>query len=301
MKVGAPIIITSNHSKQIYREDGIVNGARGYVQAVQVSKENSDKVDIVWVVLNKQSAGRRYRFEMKDLRKTFNPGHINATPILPTRKNFKVKFGNVEYQRQNFALSLAYAITAHKCQGETLDYVIIDFGADKDKKIKNYICPGSFYVALTRVREGCNVFLKSFDKSYIQVNRKIEEKIDAMIKHRCYILKKIYLDQRIFKVENSEVKVGYLNINGLYDGDHAQYLNDDKNLVHLDIIVLAETKLTSDCNSHYISSSLDNWVMKARGDSKDQRKHMGMLLLSSKKSRCTDHIQNISHHIVKRN
>ena len=31
LKVGAPIVLTSNHSKQKYRKDGIVNGARGYV------------------------------------------------------------------------------------------------------------------------------------------------------------------------------------------------------------------------------------------------------------------------------
>ena len=31
--------------------------------------------------------------------------------------------------------------------------VIIDFGPDKERGIKNFICPGSFYVALTRVRE----------------------------------------------------------------------------------------------------------------------------------------------------
>ena len=105
-----------------------------------------------------------------------------ATPILPVRKNFKLNFGAVEYQRQNFALSLAYAITAHKCQGETLEEVIIDFGPDLEHGIKNYICPGSFYVAMTRVREGCKLFLKSFDSSYIQVNRNIEEKVDAMIK-----------------------------------------------------------------------------------------------------------------------
>ena len=30
LKVGAPVVITSNHSKQKYREDGIVNGARGF-------------------------------------------------------------------------------------------------------------------------------------------------------------------------------------------------------------------------------------------------------------------------------
>ena len=58
-------------------------------------------------------------------------------------------------------------------------------------KIKNYICPGSFYVAVTRVREGNKVFLNSFDNSYIQVNKAIEEKVEAMKKFRPYKFKKI--------------------------------------------------------------------------------------------------------------
>ena len=165
LKVGAPVLITSNHSKKKYKEDGIVNGARGFVQSIQVSKGNPEKVDIIWVVFNKETVGRLYRFEQNHLRQNHNPGHKLATPIQPERKNFKERFGNIEYQRTNFALSLAYAMTAHKCQGETLDQVIIDFGPNLELKIKNYICPGSFYVALTRVREGNKVFLKSFDKS----------------------------------------------------------------------------------------------------------------------------------------
>ena len=107
----------------------------------------------IWVIFNNENIGKLYRFDHNHLRQNFNPGHKLATPIMPSRKNFKLKFGNVVYQRQNFALSLAYSVTAHKCQGETLDEVIIDFGADQEHKIKNYICPGSFYVALTRVRE----------------------------------------------------------------------------------------------------------------------------------------------------
>ena len=176
LRVGAPVVITSNHSKQKYREDGIVNGARGFIQAIQVSKENSEKVEVIWIVFNNSNVGRLYRFEHKHLRNNFNPGDENATPILPTRKNFKLKFGNVEYQRQNFALSLAYAVTAHKCQGETLEEVIVDFGPDKEHKLKNYICAGSFYVAITRVKEGRKLFLRSFDPSYIQVDSKIEKK-----------------------------------------------------------------------------------------------------------------------------
>ena len=53
IKKNAPIVITSNHNVAKYKEDGIVNGARGYVQSIQVSKENQVKVEIVWVVFNK--------------------------------------------------------------------------------------------------------------------------------------------------------------------------------------------------------------------------------------------------------
>ena len=133
LKVGAPVVITTNHDKQIYRDDGIMNGARGYVSAIQVSKDNPDKVDIIWVVFNNEKVGQLYRLKHSQLKKKFDPGHPLATPILPQRKNFTLNFGNVQYQRTNFPLSLAYALTAHKCQGETLNEVIIDFGPDKKK------------------------------------------------------------------------------------------------------------------------------------------------------------------------
>ena len=295
LKVGAPVLITSNHSKKKYKEDGIVNGARGFVQSIQVSKGNPEKVDIIWVVFNKETVGRLYRFEQNHLRQNHNPGHKLATPIQPERKNFKERFGNIEYQRTNFALSLAYAMTAHKCQGETLDQVIIDFGPNLELKIKNYICPGSFYVALTRVREGNKVFLKSFDKSYIQVNKSIEEKIEAMKKFRPYKFKKIYLDQKIFKLENSEIKAGYLNINGLVDGNHDQYLNADYNLRNLDMLVVAETKLDEHCLSQKLSDTLDNWNIFNRYDSDDGLKHMGLILLTGKQSSIQGQFKSVTH------
>ena len=47
LKVGAPIMITSNHEQPRYKNNGIVNGSRGYVDSIQVSKENSDIVEIL--------------------------------------------------------------------------------------------------------------------------------------------------------------------------------------------------------------------------------------------------------------
>ena len=114
LRLGAPVVITSNHAKQKYREDGIVNGARGFVQSFSVSKKDPERVDIIWVVFNRENIGKLYRFEHSYLLREFNPGHKMATPIFPIRRNFKEKFGSVEYQRTNFPLSLAYALTAHK-------------------------------------------------------------------------------------------------------------------------------------------------------------------------------------------
>ena len=122
-----------------------------------------------------------------------------------------------------------------------------------------------------------------------------------MIKHRSYIFKKIYLDDKVFKIDEKEIRVGYLNINGLLDGGHAQYLNADKNLNNLDILVLAETKLDVNCSEQQIESYLDNWNILARYDSKDERKHMGLLLLSSKKSKLPTQVESICHKTAKRN
>ena len=42
-KVGAPIMLTVNHTKAKYREDGIVNSGRGYVDSFQMDNDNEVK------------------------------------------------------------------------------------------------------------------------------------------------------------------------------------------------------------------------------------------------------------------
>ena len=299
LRVGAPVVITSNHSKQKYREDGLVNGARGFVQAIQCSKDDQNLVEIIWIVFHDESVGRLYRFEHNHLRKIFNPGHKYATPILPTRNTFKTNFGNIEYQRQNFPLSLSYAVTAWKAQGDTLSDVIVDFGPEKDLKIKNYIVEGGFYVAISRVREKTSLYLKSFDESYIKVNTSIQQKIDAMIEFRKYQFRKHFLDEEIFIYKNQEIKAGYLNINGLTDGNHIEYFNLDRNLQDLDLIVLAETKLKKG-DKYLIKEKLSNWQIIGQYDSDDSRKHMGLILLKSNTSCLSGELQ-ITYKTAKRN
>ena len=74
-----------------------------------------------------------------------------------------------------YTLTLCYAITAHKSQGQTLEEVIIDFTAKSSR-----INCGSFYTSLSRVKNGCNFFLRSFDEAYIKSNPDVEKKMASM-------------------------------------------------------------------------------------------------------------------------
>ena len=82
-----------------------------------------------------------------------------------------------------------------------------------------------------------------------------------MRKFRQYKFKKIYLEEKVFKIDNNEVKSGYLNINGLDGGYHAEYLDADHNLKNLDILVLAETKLDKTIKSNQIVKVEYHWPL----------------------------------------
>ena len=280
LKRDAPIVITSNHPKAKYKEDGIVNGAKGYVDSIQVSKTDSETIDAVWVVFKDKKVGKLLRYDYKNLSKIHKSFDENAVPILRQKKTFSIQNGEVKFQRNQFPLTLAYAITAYKCQGDTLDEVIIDF-AHKPGEIKSVPC-GSFYVALTRVKEGKDVYLKSFNESYITVNKRVEEKIETMRKFKPYTFKKIYVSEQIFEDRTDELKLGYFNINGFMSSNHAEYIDSDINLLYLDFLVISETWLNPTISNAEVINRLENWKVLKRLDATDNRKHMGLLLLTPK-------------------
>ena len=150
-KEGAPVMITTNHSKKKYKNNGIVNGARGKIDSIQSSKENPDVAEIIWVRFTDDKIGQLLRKDSFSLLKSFKPNDPLSVPISKQRKQFSVK-SNVKWMREQFPLTLCYAITAHKSQGQTLDEVLIDFSGNKSR-----INCGSFYTALSRVKLGENL------------------------------------------------------------------------------------------------------------------------------------------------
>ena len=282
LRVGAPIMITVNHSKAKYRQDGVCNGARGYIDSFQLDEEGKN-VRFIWVVFKDEEIGQQLRRDNMHLLKFHKPNHKKAVPIEVCRIKFNVKEGNVSYHRTQFAAVLAWSVTTHRGQGETLVEVIVDFSAEG--KQKPFIIEGSFYVAITRATSAKHVFLENFDKSYIKASQKVIEKIEVMRKFQNYIFKKVYLSDTIFQNSDQELKIGYINIRNLTAKLHAEYINADKNLLNLDILVIAETWLTEMDNEYDVEKKLDNFTILARFDADDSSKHCGLLALSSIKSK----------------
>lgn len=131
---------------------------------------NADVAQVMWVRFTDDKIGQLLRQDSLALLKDHKPNDPLAVPILKQKKQFKMK-GNVNWMREQFPLTLCYAMTAHKSQGQTLKEVIIDFSA-KNSRINQ----GSFYTALSRVKFGENFYLRAFDSSYIRANPDVEKK-----------------------------------------------------------------------------------------------------------------------------
>ena len=121
-----------------------------------------------------------------------------------------------------------------------------------------------------------------------------------MRKFKQYVMKKIYLDEEIFIEVDNEVKVGYLNINGVGSESHSYHLNNDHNLKNLNILVLSETKIQQNHADSKLKEDLSNWTIKGRYDAIDGGNHMGLLLLTSNNNDSRLKIEHVEEFNVKR-
>ena len=79
---------------------------------------------------------------------------------------------------------------------------------------------------------------------YITVNHRVEEKIESMRRFKQYSFKKTYLSDSIFVDKDEETKIGYFNMQGFMESNHAKYVDCDPNLLSLNFLVCSETWLT---------------------------------------------------------
>ncbi|KAK3929432.1 ATP-dependent DNA helicase PIF6, partial [Frankliniella fusca] len=130
--IGARVMLRSN----LWTEGGLVNGCVGYVEDVIFCDElDSASPSFIFV-----------KFESY-----YGPTLENGcVPITRIMKSWSVN--NIHCTRFQFPLTLAYAITIHKCQGLTLRRMVLHFDSAE-------IMSGIFYVAMSRVREKSDLMI----------------------------------------------------------------------------------------------------------------------------------------------
>ena len=86
---------------------------RGFIDSIQASQDNPDVAEVIWVRFNDDKVGQLLRHDKRDLLRQHKPNDPLAVPIRKQKKTFRGQ-GSVNWLREQFPLTLCYAITAHK-------------------------------------------------------------------------------------------------------------------------------------------------------------------------------------------
>jgi ATP-dependent exoDNAse (exonuclease V) alpha subunit len=164
LALGAPVMVTLNLQTDL----DVANGVRGVVEGIVLDererltpKEDTDRIHLTYPP--------RYVLVRLDRTKapTLDGLQENVIPIAPVSKTFTVNKGDkkLSVKRRQLPLTLAYAFTDYRSQGQTLYPVLIDIGAPPFGRLT----PFNIYVALSRGTSRENIrLLRDFDVTLLQ-------------------------------------------------------------------------------------------------------------------------------------
>ena len=164
LAIGAPVMVTLN----ILTDLDVANGVRGRIEGVVLDERER-------LIQTKDShiASLQYppRYVLVKLDRTKAPAldglPQNVIPITPVKKTFVInrEGTKVSVTRSQLPLTLAYAFTDYRSQGQTLQPVIIDIGPPPFGSLT----PFNMYVALSRGTSRDHIrLLREFDHTLLQ-------------------------------------------------------------------------------------------------------------------------------------
>jgi hypothetical protein len=165
LKVGCQVMLTYN----INTIDGLTNGTTGKVLAFV---RNQSGVHSVIVDFLEDDVGDSYRQEHTDIVQLY-PGK-NVVAIERIRFDFSLgkstKQSGTKVKIIQFPLTLSWALTVHKCQGQT-----IKRPAKLVADIDSIFAAGMAYVIFGRVQALDQLYLETFNEKRIYANKKALE------------------------------------------------------------------------------------------------------------------------------
>ncbi|XP_073724526.1 uncharacterized protein [Misgurnus anguillicaudatus] len=234
--VGARIMVTRN----LDVEDGIVNGCFGQiVNIVTKTRDGMPTVHMLGLQLDNPNAGLKHRRRVQG-------EDDNAVYI--ERSEESLRKGTV---RRQFPIKLAYACTAHKVQGMTMQSAVVS--------LKKIFEPGMAYVALSRTTSLSGLHITDFIEKKIYADPEITASLQNMRKVTFEGI--MPLLQHIGEINQDEtLKIIHHNTEGL--SSHIEDIRCHHELQLSDILCITESHLSGSCIPPHLQ--LEGYKMFAR-------------------------------------
>lgn len=265
--VGARVMLTYN----VDTSDGLVNGVIGTVDAI--IKNNNGGVMTIIVKFDNPNVGK-----IAIAHSQWKDKYPHGVPVTRQEGKYERKSGKkgAQISRRQFPLTLAWAVKIHKCQGLTVDKIVVSMkGAKRFGK-------GQAYVAFSRVQTLGGLYITDFDPAGIKASENIAVQMNEM---RENVLLPIKSPQILTLPKPQWVTVGHLNVRYFLEKIKDLTSGLEKNVLDAsDVMCFTETYLTPD---HNIDTFLETFGYEAfRKDIPDPQNRVGkhglMICASSK-------------------
>ena len=227
IKEGARVMLTTH----LDVDDHLINGPMGTIKMVHFN-ETFQKPDVVYINFDDISAGKNRIAKSADQFAKQN----NAVPIVPVLTKIKIKENRMtspEIERTQFPITLAWACTANKVQGLTLDKAVFNFELFKQKSF-NY---GQVYVAFSRVKALDQLFIVGkFDPNSTKADLRVHKEYERL---RSPLLKPLITDINVMNSDN--IVITLLNVCSLKK--HSIDLRYDNHVMNSNILALTEINI----------------------------------------------------------
>ena len=195
IKIGARVMLTLN----VDVTDGLTNGAMGTVSNVV---QKGDKISVILVQFDNPTVDQRAiaRSQFKDI-------DSSPVPFYEFQKTFPINEKSFQGCRIQFPLFLSWAVSIHKCQGLTVDEIVVDMSRHKGPYQR-----GQAYVAFSRVKTLEKLHIINYCRKQIKVSPDVSEEMEQLRRHCIPPIpepKVRHIDQ------NKSVAIAHLNVRNL--------------------------------------------------------------------------------------
>ena len=151
----------------ISTDSDLANGSRGIIEDIILNPREGEHTKSSSICLRYPPAVILFR-PLFGRNRTFPGLPVGVVPVFPTRKRFKIGGrSGVVIDREQYALTPAYAFTDFKSQGQTIESVIVDLARPPSGKLTGF----NAYVTLSRSRGKSTIrLLRDFDEKLFTVH-----------------------------------------------------------------------------------------------------------------------------------